>query len=67
MLALAESLDYSESNTIAAIIPGADSTVATLDIHTAENAAIEMQQIKYHEAWFAETFGVPLKVIVKEK
>ena len=67
LLALAESLDYSESNTVAAIIPGADSTVATLEIRTAENAAIEMQQIKSHEAWFAEMFGVPLKAIVKEE
>ena len=64
LLALAESLDYSESNTITAIIPDYDSTAATLEIHTAENAAIEMQQIKTLEEWFAETFG-PLRTIIK--
>ena len=65
LLALAESLDYSESNTITAIIPDYDSTAATLEIHTAENAAIEMQQIKTLEEWFAETFGLPLRTIIK--
>jgi len=65
LLALAESLDYSESNTITAIIPDHDSTAATLEIHTAENAAIEMQQIKTLEEWFAETFGLPLRTIIK--
>ena len=65
-LALAESLDYSESSTVATIIPSADHMAATLEIRTAENASIEMLQIKYHEAWFTETFGVPLTVIVKE-
>ena len=66
-LALAESLDYSESNTVTAIIPGTDRTAAMLEIHTAENASIEMQQLKAHEAWFAETFGIPLTATVKEQ
>ena len=66
-LALAESLDYSESNTVTAIIPGTDRTAAMLEIHTAENASIEMQQFKAHEAWFMETFGIPLTAIVKEQ
>ena len=65
LLALAESLDYSESNTITAIIPDYNSTAATLEIHTAENAAIEMQQIKTLEEWFVETFGLPLRTIIK--
>ena len=65
LLALAESLDYSESNTVTVIIPDADSTAATLEIHTAENAAVEMQQIQALEDWFAETFGLPLKTIIK--
>ena len=65
-LALAESLDYSESSTVAAIIPSADHMAATLEIRTAENASIEMQQIKSHEAWFVEAFGVPLKVMQKK-
>ena len=67
LLALAESLDYSESNTVTAIIPGADSTSATLEIHTAENAAIEMQQLQALEDWFAETFGLPLRTIIKSE
>ena len=65
LLALAESLDYSESNTITAIIPDYDSTAATLEIHTAENAAIEMQQINTLEEWFIETFCLPLRTIIK--
>ena len=67
LLALAESLDYSESNTVTAINPCTDLTAATLEIHTAEKATIEIQQIKAYEAWFAETFGVPLTTVIKGK
>ena len=67
LLALAESLDYSESNTVTAIIPGLNTTAATLEIHTAENAAIEMQQIHALEDWFAETFCLPLQTIIKNE
>ena len=37
----------------------------TLEIHTAENAAIEMQQINTLEEWFVETFCLPLRTIIK--
>ena len=67
LLALAESLDYSESNNVTAIIPGTDAMSATLEIHTAENAAIEMQQLKALEEWFAETFGLPLHTMIKNE
>jgi exopolyphosphatase/guanosine-5'-triphosphate,3'-diphosphate pyrophosphatase len=67
LLALAESLDYSESNTVTALVPGTDTTAATLEIHTAENAAVEMQQLQALEDWFAETFGLPLRTIIKSE
>ena len=67
LLALAESLDYSESNNVTAINPGADSVSAILEISTAENAAVEMQQIQALEEWFAETFGLPLHTVIKNE
>ena len=65
LLALAESLDYSESNTVAYILPGVGDEAAALEIHTAGDSSIEMQQLQTNEAWFAETFGLPLKVEIK--
>jgi exopolyphosphatase/guanosine-5'-triphosphate,3'-diphosphate pyrophosphatase len=67
LLALAESLDYSESSKVTAIIPGTGHAAATLEIRTAENAAIEMQQLQSTKMWFEETFGVPLETVVKEQ
>ena len=66
LLALAESLDYSESNKVTAIVPSTEHTAATLEIHTAENAAIEIQQLQSTKLWFEEAFGIQLKTVVKE-
>ena len=67
LLALAESLDYSESNTVTAIVPFLDHGSAILEIHATETASIELQQLKTHEAWFRETFGTPLKAAVQKE
>jgi len=64
LLALAESLDYSESNTVKSITPAIGPAAATLELNTTGDAAIEMQQLKENEEWFEETFDIPLKIIL---
>jgi exopolyphosphatase/guanosine-5'-triphosphate,3'-diphosphate pyrophosphatase len=65
LLALAESLDYSESDTIKTILPGLDPQRATLEIQSASDPSIELHQLEINRTWFEEEFGIPLKIIVR--
>lgn len=61
-LALAESLDYTETKQINVIEPGMNKKSATLKLFAHGIPSIEMHQIKEHLPWFKKTFGVDLKV-----
>lgn len=61
-LALAESLDYTETKQINVIEPGMNKKSATLKLFAHGIPSIEMHQIKEHLPWFKKTFGVELKV-----
>jgi len=62
LLALAESLDYTETTQIHVIEPGVNKKTATLRLYAQGIPSIEMHQIKEHLPWFKKTFGVELKV-----
>lgn len=62
LLALAESLDYTETTQIHVIEPGVNKKAATLKLYAQGIPSIEMHQIKEHLPWFKKTFGVELKV-----
>ena len=62
LLALAESLDYTETTQIHVIEPGVNKKAATLRLYAQGIPSIEMHQIKEHLPWFKKTFGVELKV-----
>ena len=65
LLALAESLDYSESDTIQQIAASADPQRAVLEIRASGDPSIELHQLKSNQEWFEETFAIPLKIVVK--
>ncbi len=65
LLALAESLDYSESDTIQQIAASADPQRAVLEIRATGDPSIELHQLKSNQEWFEETFAIPLKIVVK--
>ena len=62
LLALAESLDYSQTNQIRGIQPRIEKKHAVLTLHAEGIPSIEMHQIKQHIRWFAKVFGVELSV-----
>ena len=62
LLALAESLDYTETSQIHVIEPGISKKNATLKLYAQGIPSIEMHQIQEHLSWFKKTFGVELKV-----
>ena len=62
LLALAESLDYTETSQIHVIEPGINKKTATLKLYAQGIPSIEMHQIQEHLSWFKKTFGVELKV-----
>lgn len=62
LLALAESLDYSQTNKIHAIKPAIDNKNVVLSICADEIPTIEMQQIKSHLSWFKKAFGRELLI-----
>lgn len=62
LLALAESLDYTETSQIHVIEPGINKKNATLKLYAQGIPSIEMHQIQEHLSWFKKTFGVELKV-----
>ena len=62
LLALAESLDYSETRMVHAITTDLSKKCAVLRIHADGMPSIEMHQIRTHQPWFKKVFGVELKV-----
>ena len=65
ILALAESLDYSESDKIRSVTTKSDLRKAILEIHCEGSAPIELYQLETYRSWFAKLFGKPLDFIVK--
>ena len=66
LLALAESLDYSEMRMVHTLTPSFNKKNALLTIHAEHMPTIEMHQLEDHLSWFKKTFGVELKVEVIE-
>ncbi|MGM9530173.1 MAG: hypothetical protein ACI3XH_09300 [Phascolarctobacterium sp.] len=66
LLALAESLDYSEMRMVHTLTPSFNKKNAVLTIHAEHMPTIEMHQLEDHLSWFKKTFGVELKVEVIE-
>ena len=62
LLALAESLDYSQTNLINNIHPYLDDRGAIIKIFADEIPSIEMHQIKSHQSWFRKIFNAELTV-----
>ena len=66
LLALAESLDYSEMRLVHTLTPSFNKKNALLTLHAEHAPTIEMHQLKDHLSWFKKAFGVELKVEVIE-
>ena len=66
LLALAESLDYSEMRMVHTLTPSFNKKNALLTLHAEHYPTIEMHQLKNHLSWFKKAFGVELKVEVIE-
>ena len=62
LLALAESLDYSQTNLINNIHPYLDNHGAIIKIFADEIPSIELHQIKGHQNWFRKIFNAELTV-----
>ena len=62
LLALAESLDYSQTNKIHSIHPHITASGPVLSIFADELPSIEMHQIKTHLSWFKKTFNCELTI-----
>ncbi len=62
LLALAESLDYTETTQIHVIEPKLNKKTATLKLYAQGIPSIEMHQIKSHLSWFKKTFETELKI-----
>ena len=62
LLALAESLDYTETTQIHIIQPTLSKKSALLKLYAQGIPSIEMHQIKGHLAWFKKAFGVDLQI-----
>lgn len=67
LLALAESLDYSQTKQVHAVETGMSKKTAVLSIYADGIPSIEMHQIAEHTGWFKKTFGVELKVEMAQK
>ena len=64
LLALAESLDYSEMRMVHTLTPSFNKKNAVLTVHAEHMPTIEMHQLQDHLSWFKKTMGVELKVDV---
>lgn len=62
LLALAESLDYSQTNQISKINPEISKKAAILNLVAENLPTIELHQVKQQLIWFEKSFGVPLVV-----
>lgn len=65
LLALAESLDYSQTNLVRAIKPSIDKKSATLALQTEGIPSIELHQLQLHSKWFAKVFNIALNIELK--
>lgn len=66
ILALAESLDYTQTSILSVDKAGLDKTGAYLTLHADGSPHIEMHQIKTHLKWFNKAMGVPLAITLTE-
>ena len=64
LLALSESLDYSEMRMVHTLTPSFNKKNAVLTVHAEHMPTIEMHQLQDHLSWFKKTMGVELKVEV---
>ena len=64
LLALAESLDYSEMRMVHTLTPSFNKKNAVLTVHAEHMPTIEMHQLQDHLSWFKKTMGVELKMEV---
>lgn len=62
LLALAESLDYSQTNKIQTIKASVNKKNPLLTIYADEIPSIEMHQIKSHLSWFKKALGCELEI-----
>ncbi len=62
LLALAESMDYTQTSQIVTILPRQRKKQAILGICAPELPGIEMHQLRTHMSWFKKTFDAELKV-----
>ncbi len=62
LLALAESLDYSETSQIKNIDVSIKKKDAILKLHSNDLPSIEIHQLESHKAWFAKAFNAELKI-----
>lgn len=62
LLALAESLDYSQTNQVRDIQPRIEKKSAVLTLHAEGIPSIEMHQLKQHIRWFSKVFEVELSI-----
>lgn len=67
LLALSESLDYSEARMVRGLSTSFDKKNAVLKIYADNIPSIEMHQIKYHLAWFKKTFGADLSIEIHKE
>lgn len=67
LLALSESLDYSEARMVRGLKADFDKKNAVLKIYADNIPSIEMHQIKSHIAWFKKTFGTDLIIEVHKE
>lgn len=62
LLALAESMDYTQTSSIHCVQPSLDKKCAQLHICAHGNPSIEMHELNRQLSWFKKTFEVDLKV-----
>ncbi len=68
LLALAESLDYSETNMVEAVEASISKKTAVLKIRTNGVPSIELHQLQTHQAWFKKVLDTELRLeVVKEE
>lgn len=67
LLALSESLDYSEARMVRGLSTSFDKKNAVLKIYADNIPSIEMHQIKSHLAWFKKTFGADLSIEIHKE
>lgn len=66
LLALAESLDYTQTGILSITRAGINNEGAFLELKEHGNPVIELHQIRAHLKWFFKTFGKPLHFKITE-